>query len=166
MGNIQNPDYETVTAECEHCESLCVFNRIDDIGEPGPCAGRYVTCYECREEFWIYGDIINSAYELLIDRARKRFGTKRYIECVALLGQAWEMFFSLFVSSNYLYRPYFASRELVHGVEDFNRLSSQLAKATRRCTFYPLRNLLIKQRQLRPGARAFSCGPGEWGSSR
>jgi hypothetical protein len=143
VGNIKNPDYETVTAECEHCGALCVFHRIDDIDEPGPYAGRYVTCCECRKEFWIYGDIINSPYELLIFSAGEHFGTKHYRQCVSTLAQAWEMFFSLFASSNYLYRPFFANRGLDHSVEHFNRLSSQLSEATRKFTFYPLRNLLI-----------------------
>lgn len=143
MGNIQDPDYETVSAECAHCGALCVFNRIDDIGEPGPYAGRYVECFECREQFWISGDIINPAYQLLVFTARERFATKRYMQCVAILAQAWELFFSLFAYSNYLYRPYVESSELDDRDELFERLSSQLYDATRQFTFYPLRNVLI-----------------------
>lgn len=152
VGNIQNPDYETVTAVCEHCGSLCVFNRIDDLDEPGPYFGRYATCLECRKQFWIFGDIINPAYDLLINSARERFGTKRYMQCVGLLGQAWEIFFSLFAYSNYIYRPFFTRPELDHSVEYLNRLSSQLFSATRGFTFYPLRNLLINTmlKQVRP----------------
>jgi len=65
------------------------------------------------------------------------------MQCVAILGQAWEMFFSLFAYSNYLYRPFFTSLELGHSVEHFDRLSSQLYGATRQYTFNPLRNVLI-----------------------
>lgn len=143
VGNIRDPDYETVTAECEHCGSVCVFNRLDDVGEPGPYAGRDVTCLECGRTFWIYGDIINPAYELLIGSARERFKTKRYMQCIALLAQAWEIFFSAYVFSNYLYRPYFASPTADRGPEPFNTLSSQLFGATRRHTFHPLRNVLV-----------------------
>lgn len=153
VGNIQNPDYETVSAECEHCGALCVFNRIDDIGDPaGPYDGREVICYECGEPFWIHGDIINPAYYLLISSAEERFGTKRYMQCVALLAQAWEIFFSTFLYSNYLYRPYFASLELDPGSEHLLRLSSQLYRATRKFTFYPLRNTLANTviRQVHP----------------
>ncbi len=163
VGNIQDPDYETVTAECEHCGSLCVFNRIDDIGEPGPYAGRYVTCYECGEQFWIYGDIINPAYALLIQSAGERFGTKRYMQCVALLAQAWEVFFSSFAYSNYLYRPYFLGPRLDRSAERLNTLSSQLFSATRRSTFYPLRHVLtntvlkgVHPRTLQQGEAAIS----------
>jgi hypothetical protein len=142
MGEIQNPDYETVTTTCEHCGSRRVYNRIDDIGEPGPYAGRYVECLECREQFWIFGDIINPAYELLVFSARERFGTKRYMQCVALLAQAWEMFFSLFAYSNYLYRPYYVDPDPDYSDEHFDRLSGQLHDATQQCTYYPLRNIL------------------------
>jgi hypothetical protein len=142
VGDIQNPDYETVTAKCEHCGSLCVFNRIDDIGDPGPYAGRSIECLVCRKQFWISGDIINPAYELLVFAARERFGTKRYMQCVAILAQAWEMFFSLFAYSNYLYRPYFVDLDPEYSDEHFDRLSRLLHNATQDFTFYPLRNVL------------------------
>lgn len=142
VGNIQKPDYETVTAECEHCGSRCVYNRIDDIGEPGPYAGRHIECLVCREQLWIFGDIINPAYELLVFAASERFETKRYMQCVAMLGQAWEMFFSLFAYSNYLYRPFFEDPDLDYRDEHFDRLVAQLNKTMRRFTFFSLRNAL------------------------
>src|SRR5215208_6681168 len=86
----------------------------------------------------------NPAYDLLISSAAERFGTKRYMQCVALLAQAWEIFFSSFLYSNYLYRPFYASPELSSKVEHFNQLSSQLYDATRQFTLYPLRNTLTK----------------------
>jgi hypothetical protein len=85
-----------------------------------------------------FGDIINPAHDLLIRSATEHFETKHYMQCVAHLAQAWDMFFSLFLYSNYLYRPFFASPELAH----FNRLSSQLYDVTRKFTFVPLRNAL------------------------
>ena len=68
MGAIEDRDYETVTARCDECGSLCVFNRVDDIGEPGPYSGRYVTGLECGEQFWIYGDVINPPYQFSFRR--------------------------------------------------------------------------------------------------
>ena len=142
VGNIRDPDYETVSAECEHCGSLCVFNRLDDVGEPGPYDGRDVACPECGRTFWIYGDIINPAYELLVGSARERFGTKSYMQCVALLAQAWEVFFSAYAYSNYLYRPYFKRPRPERSNALVEDLGSQLYRATRRHTFHPLRNVL------------------------
>lgn len=146
VGNIQNPDYETVTARCEHCGSLCVFHRLDDLEEPGPYSGRYVTCHECKQKFWIWGDIINPTYELMIHAAYDHFGTKHYRQCVDTLTQAWEVFYSLFADSNYLYRPYFTRQECVHVDEHYDSLThlkSQLSDVTKKATFYPLRNILL-----------------------
>lgn len=142
MVHIQDPDYETVSASCEHCGALCVFNRIDDIGEVGPYAGRYVTCLECRNDFHIYGDIVNPAYQLFIFDAYGHFQTKRYMRCVASLAQGWEIFFSTFIYSRYLYRPFFAN-PASRDIEHFNRLSSQLHTTIRKYSFNPLRNVLV-----------------------
>ena len=143
MAQIQGHDYETVTAWCDHCGSPCIFNRIDDIGEPGPYMGRYVTCSECREQFWIYGDIINPAYELFIFGADEPFRAKRYMLCVTTLAQAWEMFFATSIFSNYLYRPFFANGGAWGAPEQVNWLSLQLDDAIRNHTFFPLRNVLM-----------------------
>lgn len=143
MAYIQKPDYETATAVCDHCGFRCVFNRIADIGHPGPYDGRYVSCFGCGEEFWICGDIINPAYDLFISSAEEAFRAKRYMLCVASLAQAWELFFSAFAYSNYLYHPYFESASLPRNLERANRLSVQLHDAMRKFTFAPLRNVLI-----------------------
>lgn len=66
MGEIIERSYETVTAECDECGSVCVFSRVDDIDEPGPYSGRDVTCLECGQGFWVFGDIINPAYQLFL----------------------------------------------------------------------------------------------------
>ncbi len=63
---------------------------------------------------------------------------KRYMQCVAHLMQAWEVFFPSFAYSNYLYRPFFTDPRPSRSIERLNRLSSQLSSATRGSTFYPL----------------------------
>jgi hypothetical protein len=142
MPEIQHHDYETVHAVCDHCGSLCIFNRMADIGEPGPYGGRSVECFECGEKFWIWGDIINPAYELFIFAADEHFKAKRYMLYVGTLAQAWEIFLGTFAYSNYLYRSYFNERPHLD-VERFNQLSSQFSNAIQKFTFDPLRNLLI-----------------------
>lgn len=143
MASIQNRDYETVSAQCEHCGADCVFNRVSDIGEPGPYAGRYVVCLECGKQFWIYGDLINPAYDLFISDANRHFNQKRYMLCIASLAQAWEIFFSTFARANYLYRPFFATLRENRNLKQLNQLQEDLHQSTRKFTFYPLRNLLI-----------------------
>jgi hypothetical protein len=140
---IKRHDYETVTAQCDNCGFLCIFNRIDDIGDPGPYMGRDVTCSNCREQFRIIGDIINPAYELFIFDAGEHFQSKRYMICAASLAQAWEIFFTTFIFSNYLYRPFFENEDTKRDLEQLNRLSSQLEDAIRNHTFFPLRNVLM-----------------------
>jgi hypothetical protein len=142
MPEIQHHDYETVHAVCDHCGSLCIFNRMADIGEPGPYGGRSVECFECGEKFWIWGDIINPAYELFIFAADEHFKAKRYMLYVGTLAQAWEIFLGTFAYSNYLYRSYFNEHPHLD-VERFNQLSSQFSNAIQKFTFDPLRNLLI-----------------------
>ena len=88
MGEIESKDYETITARCDECGSLCTFNRVDDIGDPGPYSGRYVSCIECGRPFWVFGDTIDPAYELLLFDAEEHIRAKHYMLCVTSLAQA------------------------------------------------------------------------------
>ncbi|MGI9050271.1 MAG: hypothetical protein ACR2GU_13020 [Rubrobacteraceae bacterium] len=152
MTHIQNAGYETVTAECDRCGALCIFNRLDDIGELERIDGRYVTCFECNKRFRIYNDTINPAYELFIFEAYKYFTSKRYMSCVVNLTQAWESFFSMFAASNFIYRPFFENSGFDRDPAWLNRQHAQLYKAIGNYTFAPLRNLLINTlvKQLHP----------------
>lgn len=143
MGKIQDSDYETVTARCDQCSSLNILNRLDDIGEPGPYSGRNVTCLECGKLFWIFGDIINSAYELFIFDAYKHMRRKHYMLAVTMFGQAWESFLATFIYSNYLYRPFHANVRYSGDLKQLNRLVALLGDTMERFTFDPLRNMLV-----------------------
>jgi ferredoxin len=144
MGEIESKDYETITARCGECGSLCTFNRVDDIGDPGPYySGRYVACTECGRPFWVFGDTIDPAYELLIFDAEQHIRRKRYMLCVTSLAQAWEMFFATFVYSNYLYRPFYRDVRHPEKRERFDYLVEQLGDAIRKFTFDRLRNVLV-----------------------
>ena len=144
MGEIENKDYEIITARCDECDSLCTFNRIDDIGDPGPYySGRYVSCTECGRPFWIFGDATDPAYELLIFEAEQHMRAKHYMLCVTSLAQAWEMFFATFVYSNYLYRPFYHEASYPERLERFDGLAEQLGDAIRNVTFDALRNVLV-----------------------
>lgn len=144
MGEIQDRDYETVTARCDECGSLCVFNRVDDIGDPGPYySGCYVSCTECGRQFWIFGDAIDPAYELLAIDAEKHMRGKHFMLFVTSLAQAWEMFFATFIYSNYLYRPFHHNASYPGRLERFDGLAEQLGDAIWNFTFDPLRNVLV-----------------------
>jgi hypothetical protein len=143
MADISDPNYETVTAACDKCGALCIFSRIDDIGDIMPIAGRRVTCIECGEEFWITGDTINTAYQFLIDDARDHFRIKRYMPAIASIAQAWEVFFATCALSTYVYRPFFAVAPLDRGVDDVNGLHRELHAAITKFTWFPMRNLVM-----------------------
>jgi hypothetical protein len=98
--------------------------------------------------------LINPAYELFIFSADGLASEKRYMLCVTTLAQAWEMFFTTFAYSNFLYRPFFADGGPGRDRERFDRLESDLGIAMRRFTFDPLRNMLINTvlERLHPGA--------------
>jgi hypothetical protein len=143
MGEIERKDYETITARCDECGSLCTLNRIDDIGEPGPYSpGTYVSCTQCGMPFWVFGDAIDPAYELLIFDAEEHMRAKRYMLCVISLAQAWEMFFATFVYSNYLYRPFHHYARYPERPGRLDALAEQIGDAIRNFTFDPLRNVL------------------------
>jgi hypothetical protein len=144
MGEIESKDYETITARCDGCGSLCTFNRVDDIGDPGPYySGSYVGCPECGRPFWVFGDAIEPAYELLILDAEQHMRAKHYMLCVTSLAQAWEMFFATFAYSHYVYRPFHHNARYPGRTERFDGLSKQLGDAIWSFTFHPLRNVLV-----------------------
>jgi hypothetical protein len=144
MGEIKSKDYETITAQCDECGSLSILNRVDDIGDPGPYdSGLYVGCTECGRPFWVYGDAMDPAYELLLFDAEEHMRAKHYILCVTSLAQAWEMFFATFVYSNYLYRPFHRDVRNSEKRERFEGLARQLSDAIWNFAFDQLRNVLV-----------------------
>lgn len=143
MVEIIEPNYETVSAPCEHCGTRCIFSRVDDLASVGPVSGERVTCFSCGQQFWINCDTVVTAYYFLIDDAREHFKIKRYMPAIASLAQAWEVFFAEFAWGRYVYRPFFAEGLHARDFDHLNGLSRQLTAATTKFTFAPMRNLLI-----------------------
>lgn len=154
MGEIEKKDYETITARCDRCGSLCTLNRVDDIGDPGPYySGRHVVCTQCGGPFWVSGDTSYPAYELLVFDAEGHMRSKHYMLCVMSLAQAWELFFATFCYSSYLYRPYYRDPRQRDRLERFDDLAERLGEAIRDFTFDQLRNVLVNTvvERVRPG---------------
>jgi hypothetical protein len=152
MVEIVEPNYETATAKCEHCGSICIFSRVDDLGTVDAVSGKRVECFSCKQQFWINADVLNEPYEFLIDDAREHFKIKRYMPAIASLGQAWEVFFAHFARGRYVYAPFFAVNRYDRDVNALNDLGNQLATVIGKFTFAPMRNLLIHTvaRDIRP----------------
>lgn len=143
MAEIIDANYETVSAQCEHCHALCVFSRIDDFADTMPISGRRVTCGECGKVFWIHGDTVNTPYEFLIDDAKDHFRRKRYMPTIASLAQAWEVFFAACAASTYVFRPFFAEEAKGRDVDDLNELHGELFLVVKRFTWFRMRNVVL-----------------------
>jgi hypothetical protein len=156
MVRITAADFETISAECPHCASAAIYNRMTDIGASGPYAGRNITCLTCSKEFWISMDTVSEAYEMFIWATDEHFKMKRYMLVAAALAQAWELFFTAFARSTFVYRPLFAEDRAFDTLAFFNALAARLDKVIDTWTFFPLRNLLIRSviEGLRPTSRA------------
>jgi|GEM_PF-5285388 len=156
MPEILDANYETVSARCDQCQALCIFSRIDDLGETMPISGRRVRCFECEKEFWITCDTVTSPYAFLIDDAKDHFRLKRYMPAIASLAQAWEVFFAACAVSTYVFRPFFAAPPMARDIEELNRLHRELYEAIQSFTWFPMRNLVLNMllTELRPATVA------------
>jgi hypothetical protein len=66
MAEITEHDYETITVMCDHCSVTSIFNRMEDIGRPGPYAGEWIVCPSCSNSFQVTADIVNAKFELFL----------------------------------------------------------------------------------------------------
>ncbi|MGD9873790.1 MAG: hypothetical protein AB7T27_05925 [Kiritimatiellia bacterium] len=137
--------YENFAAECPSCGQESVFNRASDLCTFEPIAGRDVICASasCGKPFRIIGDTVNCAHEMLVYDAYDLFRQKRYMNCILTLATAYEVFFSLFMRVNLLYRPFGADDE--PDLHTFNRLSRELHGKIKDHTFGPMRALFLWQ---------------------
>jgi len=137
--------YENFVAQCPWCGEESIFNRVTDLKDLSPIAFRTVSCLSpsCRKPFNINGDSINSAHEMLIFDCYELLQLKHYMNCILTLTQAYELFFSLFLRVELLYRPFAADPD-----KDINRLNSlaeQLAEKVKNHAFGPMRALFLRQ---------------------
>src|SRR5437868_815472 len=63
---------------------------------------------------------------------------------VGSLAQAWEIFFAIYIYSNYLYRPFFADPPGVRSVALLKPLAEQLYELVENFAFSKLRNTFIR----------------------
>ena len=92
--------YENFGVECPWCHNEIIFNRASDLGTFQSIVGQTVVCLnsECRKSFWISNDSINTPHEMLIFDVKKLYKQKHYMNCILNLAQAYETFFSLYLS--------------------------------------------------------------------
>jgi len=142
MAHIKNPDYETFTVRCDHCQACTLFNRVE-VGRFTELDSTYLNCPACGCSFWVTGDIANPPYELFIWDADRHFAEKRYMLSITSLCLAWEVFMATLARTTYLDRPYFNSLPDLVDDELQKELADLFNRVTRKFTFFPLRNLVI-----------------------
>ena len=142
---IKSPGYENVFVDCRHCGQELVLNRASDLCTFEPISGRSVSCEECKRQFLINSDSINARHESLLFDCYDLLKRKRYMNCVLNVCQAYEMFFSLYLRVNLLYRPFATQfRDIPNSIEKLNQLSARLEKKTKRFAFVDLKTICLQ----------------------
>ena len=65
-GKDMKKTYENFTAGCPWCCHQNIFNRASDLKDFAPIDHRDVICFDCSKPFYLAGDVIDPAYEMMI----------------------------------------------------------------------------------------------------
>jgi len=135
--------YENFYVDCPHCGFLNTFNRAIDLECFEPIARLQVSCQqsECKKAFFIGGDLVNPAWQMLIVDCHGLKSEKHYAYCILNLAQSFEVYLSLFLRVELLYKPY--AQEGTHDLDRLNTLSSLLYGKTKKFAFNPLSSAFI-----------------------
>lgn len=136
--------YENFATVCPWCRKENIFSRASDLGTFKPILGRDVSCLspDCGKPFRIIGDVVSSAHEMLVFDCHELLDGKHYMNCILSLAQAYEVFFGLYFRVELLFRPH--GRESRHRLDELNRLSRSLRKATERQGFADMRSHFLQ----------------------
>jgi hypothetical protein len=137
--------YENFAAECPYCGEESIFNRATDLKDLAPIAFHTVSCLSptCGRPFNINGDSLNSAHEMLLFDCYDLLERKHYMNCILTVAQAYEVFFSLVLRVELLYKPFAADPD--QDIDHLNPLAEQLADKLKNHTFVPMRALFLQQ---------------------
>jgi len=135
--------YENFIAVCPHCQYKNIFNRVTDLNDVHPISYKEVRCSSenCKRNFNINGDLISPVYKKLIFDCYSLMKEKRYSYCILNLAQSFEVFFSLYLRVELLYKPFATERD---NLEKLNRLSSLLFETVQNFAYAKTRNIFIR----------------------
>jgi len=136
--------YENLSAVCPHCGTRNVFNRVSDLHTSKPIDLRTVTCLDsaCGRQFNINGDWASPAHAMLLFDCYGFLESKRFMQCVLTVEQAYEVFFSHFLHVQLIYRPF--ATDGSHDLPRLNRLAKLLYDRIQGHGFDKLRRLFLK----------------------
>jgi hypothetical protein len=140
---IKYSTYENVFVDCPHCGLLNTFNRASDIECFDPIARWQVVCQgtECQQSFFIGGDLVNPAWQMLIIDCQALKSQKYYAYCILNLAQSFEVYLGLFLRVELLYKPY--AQEGSHELHRLNELSNLLYSTIKRFSFNSLAGMFM-----------------------
>ena len=143
---VKEAGYENLVVDCPRCGCESVFNRASDLRLFAPIGGLNSQCLneKCEEPFRIVSDSVNERHEQLIFDCHYLLKRKQYMHCILNLATAHEMFFSLFLRVELLYKP-FATDSNSQGFDEINRLSEKLDNRIKRHNFATMRKLFLQQ---------------------
>ena len=136
---IKSSGYENIVTNCPICDQEVVFNRASDLCILEPISGTNVSCQECGKEFWLNGDSVNERHESILFDCQDLLSSKKYMNCILLTCQAYEMFFSLYLRVYLLYVPFGNSTRDSNSLERLNELSKKLKQKTKGFAFEKMR---------------------------
>ncbi|MCY3638910.1 MAG: hypothetical protein OXG80_07410 [Chloroflexi bacterium] len=143
---VKEAGYENLSVDCPWCGCESVFNRVSDLLTTEPIGGLNTQCLneKCGKSFRIVSDSANERHRVLVFDCHNLLARKQYMYCILNLATAYEMFFSLFLRVELLYRPFVADCSS-NGLDEMNRLSEKLEGRIKRFTFAPLRRLFLQR---------------------
>ncbi len=148
MRHIRN--YENFCPICPHCEKRNYFNRADDFETFRPIAHMIVSCQfdDCRKEFHINADLVNSKYEYLIYDCSELMKHKQYMYCILNLCQACEAYFSLYIRAKLVFDSF--QKRIFESLEQLNRVLNDLHDNLSQLSYLRLRNFVINHFLISP----------------
>ena len=146
--NIKYSGYENIIVDCplSSCGHELVFNRASDLCTFTPISGTEVSCFKCKGSFWLNGDSANERHELLIFDCHDLLKRKRYMNCILNACQAYEMFFSLYLRVELIFKPLARSYcAETTSLEQWNDLSTRLGETIQGYAFERMRALFLER---------------------
>ena len=148
QGKDMKSTYENIIVCCPSCGRENIFNRASDLKDIGPIDYREVSCpfADCAKPFYLSGDFINPAYEMLICDCYELLERKHYSYCILHLAQAFEAFFSQYLRVELLYKAFASdSKEYELDIEKFKDLMKLLYERIENFAFRPMQKLFFHQ---------------------
>ena len=140
--------YENFIARCPLCGFRNIFNRVTDLRDTEPIGFREVVCLndQCKQKFNINGDLVSPAFRMLVFDCYRLKEEKKYSSCILNLAQAYEVFFSLYLRVELLFRPF--SQDPDQELNELNVLLLKLYEEIKAYSYRNLRNIFVNSVRL------------------